>query len=200
MWGSLIAGGIGALGSIFGGNKKAKGIKKATQAAMGQINAGRDALNASPLNEIASGGADAYQGLLGALGVGGDPTSAGTAFQTFRDSAGYGAALDSGMDAITSNAAARGMLKSGATLKEGMRFGQGLGAQYFNNYIQNLMGASQQGIGAGATVAGLNTQLATAGANAAMGGGTAAANASGNAISDAGGIIAGTISDIWGKG
>jgi hypothetical protein len=200
MWGSIIGGAIGGIGSLLGGKKKAKQAKQATQAGLNQVNMGRDAIANSPLQGVAAGGGRAYDAQLDALGVNGaDGNSrAGTAFQTFADSAGYGSALKGGNEALTASMSAAGMRNSGAALKGAVRFGQGLGAQYFNNYIQNLMGTSQQGISAGSSLNANTTSLAGTGANVALGGGLERANASGNAISDFGGIIGGTVADIWG--
>jgi len=203
MWGTLISGAIGGLGALFGGKKEAKGIKQATGAALAQVQQGRDAVAGSELNTtFAPGGARAFDTALGALGAGTPEqnANAGTAFQTFRDSAGYGAQLEGGIDALDASASAKGMRNSGANQKAAIRFGQGLGAQHFNNYLSQLMGASQQGLQASSAATGIEANLAGVGAKAALGGGAASAEASGNAISDLGGIIGGTVADIWGKG
>ena len=200
MWGSLIGGVVGGLGSLFGGKKEAKQQRANVAEGLRSIDAGTQALNQSTLNTAyAQPGAAAYQGMLGALGVGGDPTSAATAFQTFRDSAGYGAALDAGNDALIAQMSAAGMRNSGASMKAGIRFGQGLGAQYFNNYISALNNAAGIGANAAGTVATTNANLAGTRASVATGSAAqGAAQASGNAISDLGGIVGGTIRDIWG--
>lgn len=200
MWGALVGGLVGAAGSFFGRKKEAKQQRKNVAEGLRRIDAGTEALDNSILNQgFATPGAGAYSNLLGALGAGGDPGSAAQAFQTFRDSSGYGAALGSGMDALTAQQSAAGMRNSGGAQKAAIRFGQGLGAQYFQNYIQNLQGASAMGLSAATNAANLRTNLATGGANVATGtAAQGAATASGNAISDVGGIIGGTIRDIWG--
>lgn len=90
---------------------------------------------------------------------------------SFQQSPGYQFAFDEGRRAIDQNASARGMLNSGARLRELTRFGQGMANQEYGNYQNRL--ASLAGIGQSAT-----GQTAQLGANAA--------SAAGNAYQQAG--------------
>lgn len=102
------------------------------------------------------------------LGIQGD-TGANSAFNKYLDSTGYNFALNQGTNAITSNAASRGLLDSGATGKALTGYGQQLGGQYFNQYIQQLLGLGTQGIQAGQVLSGAgntsNSQSASSGAS-----------------------------------
>lgn len=125
---------------------------------------------------------DSYQGQPEA----GDATTAAqNAFKAYQDSTGHQFRLDTGVNALQSSAAAKGLLKSGATLKGLDQYGQNLGTQDFGNYLQGLQG--QQALGTGATtnlinvgtgtanaLTGVNDNLASTTANAGL---TGAANA-----------------------
>lgn len=71
-------------------------------------------------------------------GVPGAGSQPGNGFDNYLNSTGYKFRLNSGSDAITGNAASRGLLNSGATAKALTTFGQNLGTQYFNNYLSQL--------------------------------------------------------------
>lgn len=109
--------------------------------------------------------AQGQQGLgnyFGAL-TGSDPT----AYEQFRNSTGYQNIFDEAMRGVTSNAASRGLLGSGATLRASQdRAGQ-LAQQQYQNYLQQLLQGSQTslntGMGAGQVVAGVGAQNERAG-------------------------------------
>jgi hypothetical protein len=87
------------------------------------------------------------------LGLKGD-AGANDAFQKYLGSTGYQFNLNSGSNAITGNAAAKGLLNSGSTLKALSDYGQNTGASYFNNFLQQLLGLGKQGTDAGSLLAG----------------------------------------------
>ncbi|MEX1088094.1 MAG: hypothetical protein WEC36_02630 [Phycisphaeraceae bacterium] len=80
------------------------------------------------------------------LGVGGDPAASQAAFQNYLNSTGYQFQLGEGQRAVTGSAAARGLLNSGSTARRLTQYGQDLGSSYFNNYLTQLGGVSQQGL------------------------------------------------------
>jgi hypothetical protein len=85
---------------------------------------------------------------------------------SLRDLPGYQFAMDEGLGAIDRSAAARGMSRSGATLKALQRYGTGLADQTYGNQLQRLLSANQQGFGAtqaqvGTVGTGLQGQLGT---------------------------------------
>lgn len=107
------------------------------------------------MDNYGAGGASAFNGglgqMAGILGLGGgDPA----AFQKYKDSSGYQFQLDSGSKAITGNNAARGLLKSGSTLRALHTFGQNLGSTYLDNYLGKLQGFTGLGLGAGQLISG----------------------------------------------
>jgi hypothetical protein len=98
---------------------------------------------------MAGYGAPSTGEMAGLLGLGGgDPQ----AFDKYKNSTGYQFQLDSGSKAITGNAASRGLLNSGATLKAEQMFGQNLGATTFGNYLGQLSDLAKLSLGAGGLI------------------------------------------------
>lgn len=83
------------------------------------------------------------------LGLGDDSAGQKTALENFSNSAGMEFMRDQGNAQINSNQAAKGLLNSGSTLKGLEKYGQGLGQTYLNQYMQNLFGLGNLGLGAG---------------------------------------------------
>lgn len=198
-----ISAAVGIGSAIFGASSQ----KKAAKAAAAEREKGYQRVVGGDLGQTyAPGGAAAFNQAQQLLGIGGpqqpaqiDPATgqpiAGTGsqsqagFQNYLDSAGYKTQLNAGIDALNSNAAARGMLKSGATLKATQRFGSGLGQQYFNNYIGQLMSQSNQGLSANQTIASAATGVASGNAGAQMQVGAAQAQGWGGAAKNVVGAI-----------
>lgn len=125
------------------------------------------------------------------------------AFNSYLNSTGYDFMFGQGQNAITTSAAAKGLLNSGATAKALTRFGQNLGKSYFSDYLNQLSNVNNA-LG-GTASAGQNAlgQIASAGtagggnaANAIITGAAnqgaavqAGGNAMGNAITNAFGNI-----------
>ena len=79
------------------------------------------------------------------LGLNGQP-AADAAMARFQSSPGYQFQLDQGLRAVDAGAAAKGMLRSGATLKGEETFGQGLANTDFGNYYNRLAGLAGGGL------------------------------------------------------
>lgn len=103
-------------------------------------------------------GNQANSDIASLLGLGGDSAKANAGFQNYLNSSGYKFNLKSGDEAITSNAASKGLLNSGATGKGLETFGQNLGSTYFNNYLGQLSGLAGNGLQAGGVIANNGTQ------------------------------------------
>lgn len=141
------------MSSLLGGSSQSKSKQQSTSSSVSNTyNQAYPALSASlsPVVGQAASSGDFIQQLLGMKGDAG----ANDAFNKYLDSTGYNFQLQQGSNAITDNAAARGLLNSGSTLKALNNYGQNMGGQYFNNFIQQLMGLGTQGIQAGQTLAG----------------------------------------------
>lgn len=129
---------LGAIGGYLSGGDKVKGYKNAG-------NQAADILDKSKSNTVyAPGGADAFSMRQNLLGLGDEEAGRG-AFQNYLGSTGYRAALEGGNDAIDSRMTTTYGLKGGAADKARLRFGSGLGQQYFNNYFSQLGEQSSAG-------------------------------------------------------
>ena len=170
---------------------------------------GYNYLNANPLNQQAQGAGSTaltnqgnLQGAEQALLTGGpNSPAAKTAFANYLNSTGYNFQRQQGTQAITGSAAARGMLNSGGTAKALAAYGQNLGANYFQNYLNQLGGLNTQlqntanaGIGASNAVGQAGTQGGAAGALGeaeALGAATSSASQAGAGLFNAIGSIFG---------
>ena len=93
-----------------------------------------------------------------AIGLAGEE-GYGRATDAFRTAPGYEFAVNQGLDAIDRRAAARGMLGSGNTNTDTIRFAQGMADQEWQAYLDNLFRASGQGLTAAGGQAGLISGL-----------------------------------------
>ena len=93
-------------------------------------------------------GAAAADELQGFLGLGGDPSKAQTALQTYLGSTGYQFDLNQGLDAVEQSKAAEGLFNSGAAEKALDAYGTGLAQTYGQSYASDLAGVAQTGAGA----------------------------------------------------
>lgn len=113
-------------------------------------------------------------------------TDNGAGYETYKKSTGYQDIFDESMRGVSSNAAARGLLASGSTVRGLADRGGQLAQQNFGNYLQQLLGTANASFGAGGTLLGNITNagqyskeregLLTAIGNAAQGIGAAAAS------------------------
>lgn len=156
------------LGDLFGTNQPMTGYNY---------------LKNNPLMNQAQGAGSTALGAQGTLqgqeaallGLGGDSAKANAAYQNYLGSTGYKFQLGQGQEAVSGNAASKGMLNSGATAKALTQYGQNLGSSYFNNYLGQLgnlntqyQGTANAGIGAAEAVGQAGTQGGiAAGANQA---------------------------------
>jgi hypothetical protein len=170
--GAAVSGGIGLAGSSMASGKAGAGAAQAQQALAQQRN---DLL---PYTQAGYPTLQAQQDLLGLNG----PDAAATAMQNFQTSPGYQFQLQQGLRGVDAGAAAKGMLRSGATLKQEETYGQGLANQDFSNYYNRLMGIST--LGENAAAGGASTAN-TAGA-LAQGAGNTQASIYGNLASGLG--------------
>lgn len=161
MLGSLISGGLGILGSIFGGNSAEKAAAENARLAnqymdrgLGYIDQGQNKATGylqqagdlwKPFAQAGQGHATNALGMYSnALGLGGaDGTAA--AQNAFQAGPGYQFAMDQGLQALERRAAAQGRLQSGQTGIDTMNFAQGLANQEYGNWMNNLQGLGNTG-------------------------------------------------------
>lgn len=144
------------MGSIFG--------KRATQTQTSE-NVNRQLIN------------DTFGGAAGATGtsvnslqalLGGDATG----FRNYTDAIDLSQQAEFGSRGITGNAAARGLLRSGSTGRALVDYEQMLENQTAAQYMQNLLGLGQLGLGAGNLIAdaGQRSTMRSKGAKPGLGG------------------------------
>jgi hypothetical protein len=99
------------------------------------------------------------------LGLGGaDGTaSANQGVQNYMNSAGYDTLLKTGSKAITGSNAAKGLFQSGATGKALTDYGAKIGEQGAQNYLGNLQGLAQLGIGSAGVIGGAGQKATSTG-------------------------------------
>jgi hypothetical protein len=156
--GGVASAGVGLIGSALAGGKAGQGAAQSQQILSQQRN---DLL---PYTQAGYPTLQAQQDLLGLNG----PDAAATAMGNFQQSPGYQWQLGQGLRSIDAGNAAKGILRSGATEKAEMTYGEGLANQDFSNYYNRLMGISTLGETAaagGAATAGTAAQLAQGAGN-----------------------------------
>lgn len=92
------------------------------------------------------------------------------AFQNYLNSTGYNFQLKQGDQAITNNAAVKGMLNSGATAKALTNYNQGQAGTAYQNYLGDLGNVATQGLGAAGTIAGAGGVSSSKGSGSSTGG------------------------------
>jgi hypothetical protein len=183
----VAAAGISAVGSVLGGVTGGKGAKK--QAKIAQQTQDKQIAFATGnrdyqynLNAPTIGyGGKAEGNIAALLGLGGDTTAAGAAFDAYKGSTGYTTRLAEGLGAINNRGFAGGAGMSGATLKAGQQFGQNIASGEFGNYLGYLGGLQAAGAGARGLVAGVGNSATNQMIGAAGAGGAARMGAAGAA-------------------
>jgi hypothetical protein len=172
---------LGGIGSMAGGKKASSAAKdqaaaqlQAAQLAAQTARLGFDWLTTGQGGQYTQpylqGGANASNEMQGLLGIGGDPNAANKAFNNFLGSTNYKFQLGQGLNAVSGNQAAKGMLDSGSTLKALNNYGQGMAGNALQGYMTNLGNVGTQGIDMAKTIGAAGSQAGQAGASALMNG------------------------------
>lgn len=199
---AIIAAGIGAVGAIGGAVISSSASKKATSAAANAAAANNTLAtnqfntNSGNLSPTIARGNQAGGYVQSLLGLGGDSAASTKAFDQYKASTGYQFQLSQGLGAVNSNAYARGMGDSGATLKALQQRGNDVAAGSFNSYIGNLQNVSQQGTSAASALAGVSNNYV----NQVSGNNNNVAEVTGNAALWKSSNINGTISSLINAG
>jgi len=175
---------IGAGASMAASSKASKTAKK-TAKANNDLQTQIYDQNKATLAPFVGQGGTVTPTINGLLGVGGDPTAASRAFDTFRNSDGYQFRLNEGQKAVQSALGARGFLDSGAAQKALLAYGQGQASDEFGRYMGYLTGQQGVGLTAASAQAGVGQGYA---ANVAANNNNAANTASNAALANAGSI------------
>lgn len=161
MAGSIIGDVIGGITGGKGAKKAAKIQAQSTREQIAANNANLEKLTGLQQPNIDRGNA-AGATYAGLLGVGGDPAASAAALQTYRDSTGYKDLLATGLGGVNSQAYARGMGDSGATLKALQTRGMNIAGQNQQVYMGNLGNLISTGNSAIGQIAGVNSDTTQA--------------------------------------
>jgi hypothetical protein len=147
----IAAAGISAVGSILGG-------KGASKAAKAQVQAGDRAIASNErMFDVARGDLAPWREAGGkAIGSLSDMLQPGYDHTT---SPGYQFRFNEGQRAQESSAASKGMLMTGGTLKDLVRFGQGVASDDFNQQFNRTASVAAGGQQANTTLAGLGANM-----------------------------------------
>jgi hypothetical protein len=137
--------------TVFGGPEEGTSQSSSTNQAFPLLSQ-----SLSPQLGNATGGSNSLAALLG---VGGDPAAQQQAFSNWRNSTGYQFGLDQGVNAITGNRAAKGILNSGGTAKAIDTFGQNYANTQYQNYLNPLQSLIQSGNQAGQVLGSAGTVM-----------------------------------------
>jgi len=131
------------MSSVFGGSKSSQ-----TQTSTSN-NQAYPMLSGALGGQVTNGtnASNLLSGLFGGQGQ----DAANKAFDTFRNSTGYQFGMDQGSQAVTQNAATKGLLNSGSTAKALTDYGQ----NYANSQYQNFVNPLMQLVGSGNQAAGV---------------------------------------------
>jgi hypothetical protein len=161
-----IIAGVGAAGGIASGvlnsnatSSAAKAqAKSAKQAAQIQATSQQQAVDAqtgiynqtrSDLSPYLSTGSAALSQLSNLLGIGGGAPNTSALESALQNYPGYQFSLDQGLQAVNQSGAARGLLNSGATIKDATQYGQGLAQSTLADYLGRLASTASLGESAG---------------------------------------------------
>lgn len=167
---------IGADASKSAANTQAAAANQSANTQLGIFNQTQS--NLAPYNQVGQSALQQLASLFGLGPGGGGPTAATAAGATsaLTQYPGYQFGLSQGQSALDRSAASRGLLLSGAQLKDSQQFGQQYGMQQgWQPYLAQLSGLASLGENAGASVGNIgantganvgNAQLAAGQANA----------------------------------
>lgn len=142
---------IGAVGSIFGGNKAAKAQNKAAN-----LESQNQAANRELLRPAIEGGDKARGALLDAFGLNGRDAQTQYA-NDFQTDPGFQKSVDYGLSNIDARVGALGSRRSGNTLAALSDFGQRSMYDAFNDRLGRLQSLASGGQAQAGQLAGLNT-------------------------------------------
>jgi len=154
--GAAAAAGITAVAGIAGSAMQSSAVS----GGKGEANAAQQAALAqarADLEPWRNTGGTANTRSADLLGLNG-PAAADAAFAGYRTSPGYQWQMGEGLRAVDAGQAAKGMLRSGATLKAEQTWGAGLADSDFGTYYNRLFSMSQLGEKAAADSAGASVR------------------------------------------
>jgi len=180
-WGIAAAAAVGVAGSVVSGSMQSSATAKGQAQANAALEKGRADANTAlaPYSSMGQASGLQEQNLLGLNGQ----DAATKAMSTFQASPGYQYQLAQGLQGVDAGAAAKGMLRSGGTLKAEQEYGSNLANQDFSAYFGRLNGLTSLGSNSAANLASADTGTATQIANTDASAAAAQSKIIGNEVS-----------------
>jgi len=177
MTGVATAIGVGVAGIAAGAYESSQASSDQQAAAQSAQNTQLGMYNQTNANlaPFRTTGADATARLAGLMGVGPNAMTNAQVSSYLTNLPGYQFQMQQGTQAIDRSAASQGLLNSGATGKALQQYGQGLGSNYFGQYLNQLQFLSNQGENAAAQTGQFAQQTGAGVAGSQIYGGNAAA-------------------------
>jgi hypothetical protein len=134
----------------FGGSSSNSQQQSNSNSQSQSINQAYPEIN-STFSPQATTGVQSNNAIADLLGLNGE-VSQSDGFNNYLNSSAYKFTRDQGIEGINSNNASKGLLDSGSALKAITSYSSNLANQFLNQYISNLQGLGQQGLGAGQVI------------------------------------------------
>lgn len=164
---------IGAAGSAYSASQQSGGSDKAAANTMKMYQQTRSDL--LPFMQGGQSALSSLQGLLGLNGAGG-PNGSTSMLANLQNYPGYQFAFNQGLQGLDRSAASRGLLLSGAQVKDAQTYGQGQADQLFGTYAGQLSGLAGLGENAAAKTGDIGGSAAQVAGNYTQNAGTAASS------------------------
>lgn len=194
----VIAAGVAGAGSIAGGlinssatssaaNTEANAANQASQVQQNIYNQTRSDL--SPFLNAGQGALSQLSSLLGINGGTGAGPNDSALYSALQNYPGYNFSMQQGLQAVNQSGAARGLLNSGATIKNATQYGQGLAQSTLGSYLSNLLSVGQLGENAGSITGSTGASAGNSIGNSLISAGNAAGSGQlGSSLALTGGI------------
>lgn len=182
-----IIAGVGAAGSIAGGVLNSNATQSAANTEAGAANQAAQVQQniynqtSSNLAPYLNTGTQALSQLSNLLGIGGGTSGAGgqgpndsALYSALQNYPGYQFSLQQGLQANAQSEASRGLLNSGANIKNATAYGQGLAQSTLGSYLSQLQSVGQLGESAGSITGNAGTAAGGQIGNSLIQGGNAA--------------------------
>lgn len=172
--GALTAG-VGAYGATQAANAQENAANTAANTQLSIFN--QTQKNLAPYNQVGQSALQQLASLFGIGGANGGVPNAAAATSALTQFPGYQFGLNQGQTALDRSAASRGLLLSGAQLKDSQAYGQGYAMQNaWNPYVSQLSSIAGLGENAGASLGNVGANTGQSVANSQLAAGQAAAS------------------------
>lgn len=194
---AVAAAGVGVAGSVIGSAMQSSAISDAQDKANAEQQRALDQAR-TDLAPYTAVGPQALSLVSDLSGLNGAPAAQNAMASNFVQSPGYQYQLQQGLSAVDNGAAAKGLLRSGNTLRAEQELGNNLASQDYGSYINRLSSILSTGYNATAAQNGMSIQTAKDIATTDASAGKQQAGIIGSGFSGAENSIIGGLKDYYG--